>query len=213
MWVDRQYDRRLKPTGAAGFVVEALYNAANLPGGGFMQKKAFIQILFFESDEEVRDPAYSDRGGKYQDQKGLDAGKTVRRFLVFSRLITASAIDRQSTSAFCGASDGFTTLIRPKTKDSNFNKRVADPHRSVRNASQARSGPLQLSEGHPGVRRLLWARAGSAALGRSRGIDLGVYGSVRRWSSRIAVLLLKHKHLHGPERGWMRTSVRVMDRM
>jgi len=37
-------------------------------------EEGFIQILFFESDEEC-ETSYSDRGGKYQDQSGLTLAK------------------------------------------------------------------------------------------------------------------------------------------
>ncbi|HYV03840.1 MAG TPA: dCTP deaminase, partial [Blastocatellia bacterium] len=37
-------------------------------------EEGFIQILFFESDEDC-ETSYSDRGGKYQDQKGLTLAK------------------------------------------------------------------------------------------------------------------------------------------
>lgn len=56
-----------------GRLVVELYNAANLPVRLYAQE-GFIQILFFESDEEC-ETSYSDRGGKYQDQKGLTLAK------------------------------------------------------------------------------------------------------------------------------------------
>lgn len=56
-----------------GRLVVELYNAANLPVRLYAEE-GFIQILFFESDEEC-DTSYSDRGGKYQDQKGLTLAK------------------------------------------------------------------------------------------------------------------------------------------
>jgi dCTP deaminase len=56
-----------------GRLVVELYNAANLPVRLYAQE-GFIQILFFESDE-VCETSYSDRGGKYQDQKGLTLAK------------------------------------------------------------------------------------------------------------------------------------------
>ena len=52
-----------------GRLVVELYNAANLPVRLYAEE-GFIQILFFESDEDC-ETSYSDRGGKYQDQKGL----------------------------------------------------------------------------------------------------------------------------------------------
>jgi len=52
-----------------GRLVVELYNAANLPVRLYAEE-GFIQILFFESDEEC-ETSYSDRGGKYQDQRGL----------------------------------------------------------------------------------------------------------------------------------------------
>ena len=56
-------------------LVVELYNAANLPVRLYAEE-GFIQILFFESDEEC-ETSYSDRGGKYQDQQGLDARQAV----------------------------------------------------------------------------------------------------------------------------------------
>jgi len=56
-----------------GRLVVELYNAANLPVRLYAQE-GFIQILFFESDEQC-ETSYSDRGGKYQDQKGLTLAK------------------------------------------------------------------------------------------------------------------------------------------
>jgi dCTP deaminase len=56
-----------------GRLVVELYNAANLPVRLYAEE-GFIQILFFESDEEC-DTSYSDRGGKYQDQPGLTLAK------------------------------------------------------------------------------------------------------------------------------------------
>ena len=56
-----------------GRLVVELYKAANLPVRLYAEE-GFIQILFFESDEEC-DTSYSDRGGKYQDQKGLTLAK------------------------------------------------------------------------------------------------------------------------------------------
>jgi dCTP deaminase len=56
-----------------GRLVVELYNAANLPVRLYAEE-GFIQILFFESDEEC-ETSYSDRGGKYQDQKGLTLAK------------------------------------------------------------------------------------------------------------------------------------------
>jgi dCTP deaminase len=56
-----------------GRLVVELYNAANLPVRLYAQE-GFIQILFFESDEDC-ETSYSDRGGKYQDQKGLTLAK------------------------------------------------------------------------------------------------------------------------------------------
>ena len=56
-----------------GRLVVELYNAANLPVRLYAEE-GFIQILFFESDEECA-TSYSDRGGKYQDQQGLTLAK------------------------------------------------------------------------------------------------------------------------------------------
>jgi dCTP deaminase len=56
-----------------GRLVVELFNAANLPVRLYAEE-GFIQILFFESDEECQ-TSYSDRGGKYQDQKGLTLPK------------------------------------------------------------------------------------------------------------------------------------------
>jgi dCTP deaminase len=56
-----------------GRLVVELFNAANLPVRLYAEE-GFIQILFFESDEEC-ETSYSDRGGKYQDQKGLTLPK------------------------------------------------------------------------------------------------------------------------------------------
>jgi dCTP deaminase len=56
-----------------GRLVVELYNAANLPVRLYAEE-GFIQILFFEADEEC-ETSYSDRGGKYQDQKGLTLAK------------------------------------------------------------------------------------------------------------------------------------------
>ena len=56
-----------------GRLVVELYNAANLPVRLYAEE-GFIQILFFESDEEC-ETSYSDRGGKYQDQRGLTMAK------------------------------------------------------------------------------------------------------------------------------------------
>src|ERR1044072_4958934 len=56
-----------------GRLVVELYNAANLPVRLYAEE-GFIQILFFESDE-AWETSYSDRGGKYQDQKGLTLAK------------------------------------------------------------------------------------------------------------------------------------------
>ena len=52
-----------------GRLVVELYNAANLPVRLYAEE-GFIQILFFESDEDC-ETSYNDRGGKYQNQKGL----------------------------------------------------------------------------------------------------------------------------------------------
>jgi dCTP deaminase len=57
----------------SGRLVVELYNAANLPVRLYAEE-GFIQILFFESDEDC-ETSYSDRGGKYQDQKGLTLAK------------------------------------------------------------------------------------------------------------------------------------------
>ena len=59
--------------GWCGRLVVELYNAANLPVRLYAEE-GFIQILFFESDEEC-ETSYSDRGGEYQDQKGLTLAK------------------------------------------------------------------------------------------------------------------------------------------
>lgn len=59
--------------GWCGRLVVELYNAANLPVRLYAEE-GFIQILFFESDEDC-ETSYSDRGGKYQDQKGLILAK------------------------------------------------------------------------------------------------------------------------------------------
>jgi deoxycytidine triphosphate deaminase len=56
-----------------GRLVVELYNAANLPVRLYAEE-GFIQILFFESDEDC-ETSYSDRGGKYQDQPGLTLPK------------------------------------------------------------------------------------------------------------------------------------------
>lgn len=59
--------------GWCGRLVVELYNAANLPVRLYAEE-GFIQILFFESNEDC-ETSYSDRGGKYQDQKGLILAK------------------------------------------------------------------------------------------------------------------------------------------
>lgn len=59
--------------GWCGRLVVELYNAANLPVRLYAEE-GFIQILFFESDENC-ETSYNDRGGKYQDQKGLTLAK------------------------------------------------------------------------------------------------------------------------------------------
>lgn len=56
-----------------GRLVVELYNAANLPVRLYAEE-GFVQILFFESDEECR-VSYADRQGKYQDQPGLTLPK------------------------------------------------------------------------------------------------------------------------------------------
>ena len=56
-----------------GRLVVELYNAANLPVRLFAEE-GFVQILFFESNEEC-ETSYSDRQGKYQDQQGLTLPK------------------------------------------------------------------------------------------------------------------------------------------
>jgi dCTP deaminase len=56
-----------------GRLVVELYNAANLPVRLYAEE-GFVQILFFESDEECA-TSYSDRKGKYQDQSGLTLAK------------------------------------------------------------------------------------------------------------------------------------------
>lgn len=53
----------------SGRLVVELYNAANLPVRLYAEE-GFVQILFFESDEECQ-TSYLDRGGKYQNQAGL----------------------------------------------------------------------------------------------------------------------------------------------
>lgn len=57
----------------SGRLVVELYNAANLPVRLYAEE-GFVQILFFESDEECR-TSYLDRGGKYQNQTGLTLAK------------------------------------------------------------------------------------------------------------------------------------------
>jgi dCTP deaminase len=57
----------------AGAWWSSLYSAANLTVRLYAEE-GFIQILFFESDEEC-ETTYSDRGGKYQDQQGLTLAK------------------------------------------------------------------------------------------------------------------------------------------
>ncbi len=57
----------------SGRLVVELYNAANLPVRLYAEE-GFVQILFFESDEECR-TSYLDRGGKYQNQAGLTLAK------------------------------------------------------------------------------------------------------------------------------------------
>jgi dCTP deaminase len=52
-----------------GRLVVELYNAANLPVRLYAEE-GFVQILFFESDEDCR-TSYADRSGKYQGQTGL----------------------------------------------------------------------------------------------------------------------------------------------
>lgn len=52
-----------------GRLVVELFNAANLPVRLYAEE-GFVQILFFESDEDCR-ISYADRDGKYQDQRGL----------------------------------------------------------------------------------------------------------------------------------------------
>lgn len=56
-----------------GRLVVELYNAANLPVRLYAEE-GFVQILFFESDEECR-TSYADRAGKYQGQAGLTLPK------------------------------------------------------------------------------------------------------------------------------------------
>ncbi|HQR39435.1 MAG TPA: dCTP deaminase [Blastocatellia bacterium] len=56
-----------------GRLVVELYNAANLPVRLYAEE-GFVQILFFESDEECR-TSYADRAGKYQGQTGLTLPK------------------------------------------------------------------------------------------------------------------------------------------
>jgi dCTP deaminase len=57
----------------AGRLVVELYNAANLPVRLFAEE-GFVQILFFESDEDCQ-TSYNDRAGKYQNQQGLTVAK------------------------------------------------------------------------------------------------------------------------------------------
>lgn len=56
-----------------GRLVVELYNAANLPVRLYAEE-GFVQIIFFESDEECS-TSYQDRSGKYQDQQGLTLAK------------------------------------------------------------------------------------------------------------------------------------------
>lgn len=56
-----------------GRLVVELYNAANLPVRLYAEE-GFVQILFFESDEECI-TSYNDRSGKYQNQTGLTLPK------------------------------------------------------------------------------------------------------------------------------------------
>ena len=56
-----------------GRLVVELYNATNLPVRLYAEE-GFVQILFFESDEEC-ETSYADRQGKYQDQSGLTLPK------------------------------------------------------------------------------------------------------------------------------------------
>ena len=56
-----------------GRLVVEIYNAANLPVRLYAEE-GFIQILFFESDEDCA-TSYSDRSGKYQNQTGLTLAK------------------------------------------------------------------------------------------------------------------------------------------
>jgi len=56
-----------------GRLVVELYNAANLPVRLYAEE-GFVQILFFESDEDCR-TSYADRKGKYQGQAGLTLPK------------------------------------------------------------------------------------------------------------------------------------------
>jgi dCTP deaminase len=56
-----------------GRLVIELYNAANLPVRLYAEE-GFVQIIFFESDEECA-VSYSDRAGKYQNQTGLTLAK------------------------------------------------------------------------------------------------------------------------------------------
>ncbi|MGQ9898177.1 MAG: dCTP deaminase [Acidobacteriota bacterium] len=56
-----------------GRLVIELYNAANLPVRLYAEE-GFVQIMFFESDEECA-VSYSDRAGKYQHQAGLTLAK------------------------------------------------------------------------------------------------------------------------------------------
>ncbi|MBL8149735.1 MAG: dCTP deaminase [Blastocatellia bacterium] len=56
-----------------GRLVVEIYNAANLPVRLFAEE-GFVQILFFESNEDCT-TSYGDRAGKYQDQSGLTTAK------------------------------------------------------------------------------------------------------------------------------------------
>ncbi|MFQ3583018.1 MAG: dCTP deaminase [Chloracidobacterium sp.] len=56
-----------------GRLVIELYNAANLPVRLYAEE-GFVQIIFFESDEDCA-VSYRDRAGKYQGQSGLTLAK------------------------------------------------------------------------------------------------------------------------------------------
>lgn len=57
----------------SGRLVVEIFNAANLPVRLYAEE-GFLQILFFQSDEDCR-TSYKDRAGKYQGQAGLTLPK------------------------------------------------------------------------------------------------------------------------------------------